>query len=77
MSVRYELRLCGHGCIFGRPRGMATNGACHCLSRYSEDREAELRYRRNVMALRQRIRELEEALPDSHPLLERKWEIGP
>jgi hypothetical protein len=25
------LRPCSHGCILGKPKGMATNGGCKCL----------------------------------------------
>lgn len=39
-----------HGCVFGHPGGMGTNGQCHCLDiRPPEDR---IRATRNVLALR-------------------------
>ena len=25
-----------HGCVFGKPKGMGTNGGCHCLSEVRE-----------------------------------------
>lgn len=31
MSNDKELLPCGHGCILGKPKGMATNGRCRCL----------------------------------------------
>lgn len=39
-----------HGCVFGHPGGMGTNGQCHCLDiRPDENR---IRATRNVLALR-------------------------
>jgi len=39
-----------HGCVFGHPGGMGTNGQCHCLDIRPPD--ARIRATRNVLALR-------------------------
>jgi hypothetical protein len=53
-----------HGCVFGHPGGMGTNGACHCLDprELHENFEAEQRARRAVRAMRARIKWLETQL---------------
>lgn len=50
-----------HGCIFGHPGGMGTNGGCACLK---EVRPASMRrkYERNVRLLRAEIRRLRDEL---------------
>lgn len=41
---------CGHSCALAKPRGMATNGPCHCLD--GLDAIQRLRVREALLILR-------------------------
>ena len=34
---------CGHSCVLAKPRGMATNGPCHCLDGLTLDQRVRVR----------------------------------
>lgn len=34
---------CGHSCALAKPRGMATNGPCHCLDGLTLDQRVRVR----------------------------------
>jgi hypothetical protein len=46
-----------HGCIFGHPGGMGTNGGCACV-RAIRGAEESIRFQRNIRALRDEVARL-------------------
>jgi hypothetical protein len=34
---------CGHGCVYGSPRGVGANGGCHCLDGLNNDNRRKAR----------------------------------
>lgn len=55
-----------HGCIWGHPGGMGTNGGCNCLKslRYGLTLDDVRKFQRNIHALRARVAELEAQLSE-------------
>jgi len=59
------------GCIFkvrSRPRGMGTNGGCHCVPRPGQqlDMEERTRLRLAILWMREEIERLDTALRGEH-----------
>ncbi len=51
---RHEIRGCGDTlCIFGQPKGMATNGGCRCLMGLPWGER--VRVERNIREMRERL----------------------
>ncbi len=54
---------CGDGgCVFGRPRGMHTNGGCRCLDKHDlQSVEGRQRLKRSISVLAGRLQAAEKA----------------
>ncbi len=60
-----EPTSCGNSCVIARPKGMATNGPCHCLDGLSpSDR---VRIRAAFVFYRERIKQLEHQQASTTP----------
>lgn len=44
-----------HGCVFGHPGGMGTNGGCHCLMNAIPHVSDRVRIRKFIIGLRRAI----------------------
>lgn len=53
-----------HGCVFGHPGGMGTNGGCRCLKTFISTNPVNgRRVHKNIRLLRAEIKRLRELLP--------------
>ena len=58
LSEEMQKVSCGHGCVFGSPKGMGPNVACYCLESVHRPRQRVIM--RCIRLLRQEYNRLED-----------------